>query len=91
MLLASLGIGLLIALVLGEPPQRVNLFSGLLSLGLLYPSICIYTKRWHDRNRSGWWSLILLVPVVGLLWALIERGLLRGTAGANRFGPDPLA
>ena len=25
------------------------------------------------------------------IWALVELGFLRGTAGANRFGPDPLA
>ena len=48
-------------------------------------------KRWHDRNKSGWWVLIGLVPVIGGLWYLIERGFLRGTVGPNTYGPDPLA
>ncbi|MGQ0580907.1 MAG: DUF805 domain-containing protein [Reyranella sp.] len=48
-------------------------------------------KRWHDRNKSGWWVLIALVPVIGGLWYLIECGFLRGTVGPNTYGPDPLA
>jgi uncharacterized membrane protein YhaH (DUF805 family) len=64
---------------------------GIVLLLTLWPSLAIYTKRWHDRNKSGWWSLILFVPIVGGIWMLIELGFLRGTEGANRFGPDPIA
>jgi uncharacterized membrane protein YhaH (DUF805 family) len=46
-------------------------------------------KRMHDRNKSGWFVLICVVPVLNL-WFLVET-FLRGTAGPNRFGPDPLA
>ncbi len=48
-------------------------------------------KRYHDRNKSGWWVLIVFVPVIGGLWYLIECGFLRGTPGPNNYGPDPLA
>ena len=57
----------------------------------LYPALALYAKRWHDRNKSGWWSLIMLVPMVGAIWILIELGILRGTDGDNKYGPDPLA
>ena len=50
----------------------------------------VSVKRWHDRDKSGWWILILLIPLVGVLWALVEQGFLRGTRGRNRFGPDAL-
>ncbi len=63
----------------------------ILLLLTLWPSLAIYTKRWHDRDKSGWWSLILLVPIIGGIWMLIELGFLRGTEGTNRFGPDPIA
>ena len=63
---------------------------GILFLIILWPMICLYGKRWHDRNKSGWWSLIALIPFVGGIWMLIELGFLRGTQGANRFGPDPI-
>jgi uncharacterized membrane protein YhaH (DUF805 family) len=56
----------------------------------LWVGLAVQIKRWHDRDKSGWWALLNLVPVIGTLWILIECGFLRGTYGANRFGPDPL-
>jgi len=57
----------------------------------LWPSLALYTKRWHDRGKSGWWTLILLIPLIGAIWALVELGFLRGTEGPNQYGNDPLA
>lgn len=54
-------------------------------------SIAVAVKRYQDRNKSGWWVLIVFVPVIGGLWYLIECGFLRGTVGPNNYGPDPLA
>jgi uncharacterized membrane protein YhaH (DUF805 family) len=67
--------------------HRVGLLSGLYSLAAIYPSIMLYTKRWHDRGKSGWWTLIMLVPVIGPLWFFVEQGFLSGTYGQNQFGP----
>lgn len=53
-------------------------------------SLAVGVKRFHDRNKSGWWVLIIFVPVIGNLWYLIECGFLRGTPGPNDYGPDPL-
>ena len=63
----------------------------ILGLVFLWPSLAIYTKRWHDRGKSGWWTLIILIPLIGPIWALVELGFLRGTEGSNQYGPDPLA
>jgi uncharacterized membrane protein YhaH (DUF805 family) len=57
---------------------------------VVWISLAVAVKRWHDRGKSGWWILIVLVPVVGSLWYLIECGFLPGTRGSNRFGADPL-
>ena len=62
----------------------------LVSLALIYPGLALAAKRWHDRDKSAWWILISLIPIVGWIWALVENGFLRGTNGPNRFGPDPL-
>ena len=51
-----------------------------------FSQYAIAAKRWHDRNKSGWWSLISLIPLVNF-WMLIELGFLTGTDSANRFGP----
>lgn len=40
---------------------------GLFTLGTLLPSIAAAARRLHDTNRSGWWQLIVLVPVVGFI------------------------
>jgi uncharacterized membrane protein YhaH (DUF805 family) len=73
----------------------VGLIGGLVLLVVyilaLWIGLAIAAKRWHDRNKSAWWILIVFVPVVGGLWYLIECGFLKGTPGTNRFGADPLA
>ena len=67
-----------------------NIVYFIISLILIWPSIAVTAKRCHDRDRSGWFQLIALIPVVGAVWLLIEIWFRRGTAGPNRFGPDPL-
>jgi uncharacterized membrane protein YhaH (DUF805 family) len=66
--------------------MRVVLPVLIVSLLFLYPTYAVTTKRWHDRGKSGWWSLIVLVPIIGELWALIELGFLGGDEGANHYG-----
>jgi uncharacterized membrane protein YhaH (DUF805 family) len=56
---------------------------------LIWPNIAIMIKRVHDRDWPWPFILVLLVPIVSL-WPAIEIMFLRGTVGANRFGPDPV-
>ena len=60
-------------------------------LAVTWITIAVGIKRFHDRNKSGVWILIIFVPVIGSLWYLVECGFLRGTPGPNDYGPDPLA
>ncbi|WP_454717005.1 DUF805 domain-containing protein [Caulobacter segnis] len=73
---------------------------------LLFSGACVLSKRLHDRGRSGWWALLILVAVVAvwpqpehfldflfslvLIWAIVELGVMGGEQGANRYGPNPL-
>ncbi len=68
----------------------VGLLTLLFAVSALYPWIAVGIKRCHDRNRTGWFLLTGLIPLVSI-WLVIELGFLRGTVGQNRFGPDPLA
>lgn len=61
------------------------------ALLFLWPALAIQAKRWHDVDKSAWWILINLVPVVGGLVALVFNGFVAGTPGANRFGAPPAA
>lgn len=67
-----------------------ELLGFIVSLALLIPSIAVAVRRFHDLDRTGWWALTLLIPLVNLVIILIffTRA---GTAGTNRHGPDPLA
>lgn len=72
---------------------------------LIFAGAAVLSKRLHDRGRSGWWSLVILVAVVMtwpypreiwdfiglvvLIWAFVELALMPGEQGANRFGPNP--
>lgn len=60
----------------------------LMVLGFFLPLLAVQVRRLHDTNRSGWWALIGLIPLVGLVVMLIFT-LQDGTVGPNRFGPDP--
>ena len=62
---------------------------GLTSLVLFLPGLAVSIRRLHDIDRSGWWWLIAFT-VIGIV-LLIVWACTRGTAGANRYGPDPLA
>ncbi|WP_232477100.1 DUF805 domain-containing protein [Roseomonas sp. KE0001] len=64
--------------------------SGLWWWVLLVPGFAGMTKRWHDRGASGWWSLLLLVPVLGWIWVFVSLCCRDGQRGPNRYGPDPL-
>jgi uncharacterized membrane protein YhaH (DUF805 family) len=87
---ALLGLALLGHVLLGIARVRAGTADLVVNLLLLWPALALSVKRWHDRDKSGWWVLLNLLPVIGWLWALLDNGFLRGTAGPNRFGPDPL-
>lgn len=59
------------------------------SLTCFWISLASTVKRYHDRNKSGWWAAITLVPGIGLIWSFIECGLMPGTPGTNTYGPPP--
>ena len=63
------------------------IFTSIVVLGLLVPAISVSVRRLHDTDRSGWFFLLGFVPIVGLV--LLIFFCLDGTAGENRFGPDP--
>lgn len=67
-----------------------GIVSALVGLALIVPYIAVLVRRLHDTDRTGWWALLILLPVLGTLILLVFC-LLKGTDGANRFGQDPLS
>ncbi len=66
----------------------LSLLGMIFSLAMLVPSIAVSVRRLHDTDRSGWWFLIALVPLIGSL-VLLVFFLLDSQPGDNRFGPNP--
>ena len=64
--------------------------AGLWSLVILIPSLSVGVRRLHDIGKSGWWYLILLVPIAGpiilLIWACKDSA-----SEDNQWGPNPKA
>ena len=68
--------------------QGVGLLSGIYSLAVLIPTLALWVRRLHDIDRTGWWVLINLIPLVGTI-VLLVFALTPGTPGSNQYGPDP--
>ena len=63
--------GLLGGVLRMDPEVLSKNLSLILTLVLLVPSIALDARRLHDINKSGWWQLICLVPVVGSIILLV--------------------
>jgi len=57
-------------------------------LAVLIPGLAVGVRRLHDLGKSGWWLLIILIPLIGAIWLLVLF-VTEGTRGPNQYGPDP--
>jgi uncharacterized membrane protein YhaH (DUF805 family) len=60
----------------------------LLFVAVLIPGIAVQVRRFHDQDKSGWFVLLGLIPLLGGIIVLVFM-CLEGTNGPNRFGADP--
>lgn len=58
------------------------------SLGTIVPALAVSVRRMHDLDKSGWWVLVSLVPLVGP-WVYLYLTLKDGTPDSNRYGASP--
>ncbi|MXY98580.1 MAG: DUF805 domain-containing protein [Gemmatimonadetes bacterium] len=70
--------------------EDLGFLSTLYYLGIAIPYLAVIVRRLHDTDRSGWWILISLIPLIGGIILLVFT-IIEGTKGDNRFGPDPKA
>jgi uncharacterized membrane protein YhaH (DUF805 family) len=80
---------LIVDATLFGPETGASPLAGIFNIAHIIPGIAVFVRRLHDTDRSGWWYLLALTGI-GLI-PLIIFVCQRGTAGANRFGADPLA
>lgn len=97
--LANLIVSMLVQILIAEL-QNADDGAGLLALILLiflpfeivivWLSLAMQAQRWHDLDKSGW-MIFLNLTLIALPVILIVFAFVQGTAGANRYGHDPLA
>ncbi len=62
--------------------------NALVFVGLFLPQLAAGIRRLHDTDKSGWWQLLVFIPVIGWL-ALVILWAAQGDANDNRFGSAP--
>lgn len=70
---------------------RGGLVPFVVSVVIMLAGLGVFVKRCHDRDKSGWWCLLLLIPYVNIIWTVVDLGILEGTKGPNQYGPEPPA
>jgi uncharacterized membrane protein YhaH (DUF805 family) len=71
-----------------NPTGRFGLIAGVFTLSSVLPAIAVGIRRMHDTNRSGWYLLLGLIPVVGAI-ALLIMMLQDSYPSANSYGQNP--
>ena len=81
----------IVSIVLGIVDSIIGfqLLGLLFSLGSLIPSLAIGARRLHDTGRSGWWQLLYLIPLIGLIIMIVF--LVQDSHPDNEYGPNPTA
>ena len=80
--------GLMGMMFLGEGMYFMYFVSVLYSLGSLIPSLAVAVRRLHDIGKSGWYFLVFLIPVAGIIWLLVLL-VTNSQDGENEYGPNP--
>ncbi|HEY4318830.1 MAG TPA: DUF805 domain-containing protein [Herbaspirillum sp.] len=73
----------LFALLVSTAMSAAGQWSVALSIALFLPSIAVAARRLHDIDRSGWWQLIALVPVIG--WLIVLYWMVQPSKEPNRY------
>ncbi len=65
-----------------------GLLNGIYSLAVFLPSIAVTARRLHDADRTGWWQLLFVIPIIGFIVLIIFLAM-DGTPYENRYGANP--
>jgi uncharacterized membrane protein YhaH (DUF805 family) len=58
------------------------------ALAVFIPGIAAAVRRLHDIGKSGWFYLVILIPIIGGIWLIVLLAT-EGTTGPNEYGEDP--
>lgn len=67
----------------------ITLVFGIIALIIWIIGISLSVRRWHDLNKSGWWVLVNVIPILGWIYSIVMLGFMPGDQGSNQYGPPP--
>ena len=86
--LIGIFIGVLSVVALMAGSTGLSAIFGVYTLGVIIPGLAVSVRRLHDIGRSGWWLLIIMVPIVGgvilFIWYVGDSN-----SETNKYGPNP--
>lgn len=71
-----------------DPESGMGILGLIYTLAVLIPALAVSVRRLHDTGRSGWWLLILLIPLIGTIVILIFM-VQDSKPEENQYGPNP--
>lgn len=80
-------IGLLLSVV-DDAISDHGIVGDLYTLATLLPGLAVTFRRLHDSDRSAWWILFGIIPIIGWI-TLIVLLCQDSTPGPNKYGPNP--
>jgi uncharacterized membrane protein YhaH (DUF805 family) len=83
---AALVAGMLVIATDSRAPAILRI---VVDLVLFLPGLAVQVRRLHDLDKTGWWLLLIFIPVVGWI-ILLVWWCTQGTRGPNQYGPDTL-
>ena len=75
---------------LGEISMGYGWAYTICGLAHFLPALSLVVRRLHDVGKSGWFYLIILIPIIGVIWLLVLY-CTEGQKQDNKWGPDPKA
>ncbi|MBP7001743.1 DUF805 domain-containing protein [Amaricoccus sp.] len=70
---------------IGSSPESIGVVGLMISLVIFLPGLAVSARRLHDIDRTGWWLLMMILPIIGWIVLLVFY-CTKPTPGRNRFG-----
>jgi uncharacterized membrane protein YhaH (DUF805 family) len=69
-------------------PRDIGPVNAIFTLGTIIPSLAMSVRRLHDIGRSGWFLLLGIIPLIGII-ILIYWACQPSDPQQNAYGPPP--
>lgn len=68
--------------------DKTNALISLYILFMFVPSLAVTVRRLHDVDYSGWFLLVTLIPLIGIIWIFVLT-LFDSNPDNNKYGANP--